>query len=60
MKSKLLMLSLVGLMLTGCKSEVDKCVEAGLDMVRARGTEVTEWHKYNGRLVCLKAQAGKD
>ena len=42
---------IIGLVLTGCKSEIDKCVDALV--------KVAEQNEAYSRLTCLKAAAGK-
>jgi hypothetical protein len=54
MKIKLPLLIML-LMLTGCKSEVDKCVDAFMRGSVDKGAS----QEFAGRIVCLKAQAGK-
>jgi hypothetical protein len=54
MKIKLPLLIML-LMLTGCKSEVDKCVDA---FMKAQGDK-SGAVEYVGRISCLKAQAGQ-
>ncbi len=42
-------------MLAGCKSEVDKCVDA---FMKGSGDSSAN-QEFAGRIVCLQAQAGK-
>jgi hypothetical protein len=52
MKIKLLLLMALTI-LTGCKSEIDKCVDAAMKY----GTN-TPSKEYGARLACLRAQGG--
>jgi hypothetical protein len=55
MKTKLILL-LTLLVLSGCKSEVDKCVDAFVKSQSDKSGAI----EFAGRIICLKAQAGKD
>ena len=51
----LIVMGVVSLALTGCKSEVDKCVEA---LVKIKPNDLSQ--EGQARLYCLRAQAGKE
>ena len=59
---KMILIAASFFILTGCKSEVDKCVEAGIQAVEIKNP-MSKAEKLNAeydfRVWCLKAQSGK-